>query len=132
MKLSIPSISFFQDASVHHPYASDRTISVHSNAEPLTTVVRSLFSQQYSCWAMLLRGFLEPPPDRALCYSTVLLVLGRRQHLLRQNFAGTQDEACARGLSPEGQNQMTECSSLWLPTMRCLFQPVVPLWHAGR
>lgn len=47
MKLSIPPISFFQDGSVHHPYVSDRTILLHSNAEPLTTVVISLFSQQY-------------------------------------------------------------------------------------
>lgn len=47
MKLSIPSISFLQDGSVHHLYVSDRTILVHPNAEPLTAVVISLFSQQY-------------------------------------------------------------------------------------
>lgn len=35
MKSSIPSISFFQDGSVHHLYVSDRTILVHPNAEPL-------------------------------------------------------------------------------------------------
>lgn len=47
MKSPIPSISFFQDGSVHHLYVSDRTILVHPNAEPLTAVVISLFSQPY-------------------------------------------------------------------------------------
>ena len=47
MKLSIPSISFLQDGSVHHLYVSDRTILVHPNTEPLTAVVIPLFSQQY-------------------------------------------------------------------------------------
>lgn len=47
MKLSIPSISFLQDGSVHHLYVSDRTILAHPNAELLTAVVTPLFSQQY-------------------------------------------------------------------------------------
>lgn len=91
MKLSIPSISFFQDGSVHHLYVSDRTILVHPNAEPLNNCGRIIvFSAilPYSCCPMLLRDFLELSPNKDVCYSTgsSLFNLGRMQHQLREEM----------------------------------------------